>query len=118
VATIRWFAVIALAIPVLACGPIDKPAEVSYEGVDFTLTCSPVEPDIVGRPIAIRTNVDHITASSDIITVDPHIAFAFQQHSGCGNRFDYAEDWFLAGSDELEARQLDRIVDQVAPFGR
>src|SRR5688500_8116744 len=53
--------------------------ETTYDGVHFTLTCEPVEPDIVGSALEIRTNASQVTASRDIISLDPHDAFAFRQ---------------------------------------
>lgn len=78
--------VLALLLP--ACplvGVVERPEETTFDGVDFVLTCEPVEPKLVGSDLAIRTNASEVTASRDIITLDPHDAFAFRQHTGCGN---------------------------------
>ena len=45
--------------------------ETTYDGVDFTLTCEPVEPDLVGSALGSRTNASQVTASRDTISLDP-----------------------------------------------
>jgi hypothetical protein len=91
--------------------------ERTYDGVDFTLTCEPVEPDLVGGALEIRTNASQVTASRDIISLDPHDAFAFRQYTGCGNGFDYDAGWFLAVSDQMSDRRRTEITERVALFG-
>lgn len=90
--------------------------ETTYDGVDFTLTCEPVEPDLVGSALEIRTNAAQVTASRDIISVDPHDAFAFRQSTGYGNGFDYDDGWFLAVSDRMSDRRQAEVTERVAPF--
>jgi hypothetical protein len=102
-----------------ACPPIgvvERPEETTHDGVDFTLACEPVEPNLVGTGLEIRTDASQVTASRDIITLDPHDAFAFRQYAGCGNGFDYAEAWFLAVSKQLSDRRRAEITERVAPF--
>ena len=90
--------------------------ETTYDGVDLSLTCESVEPDLVGTALEIRTNVSQVTASRDIITLDPHDAFAFRQYTGCGSGFDYEDGWFLAVSDQMSDRRRAEVAERVAPF--
>jgi hypothetical protein len=90
--------------------------ETTYDGVDFTLTCEPVQPDLVGGALEIRTNASQVTASRDIISLDPHDAFAFRQYTGCGNRYDYEDGWFLAVGDRMSDRRRADITERVASF--
>jgi hypothetical protein len=84
--------------------------ETTYDGVDFTLTCEPVEPDLVGTALEIRTNASQVTASRDIIALDPHDVFAVRQYTGCGNGFDYEDGWFLAVNDQMSDRRRAEIT--------
>jgi hypothetical protein len=90
--------------------------ETTYDGVDFTLICEPVEPDLVGTALEIRTNASQVTASRDIIALDPHDVFAVRQYTGCGNGFDYEDGWFLAVNDQMSDRRRAEITERVAPF--
>ena len=108
---------LALLLP--ACpliGVVERPEETTYDGVDFTLTCDLVEPDLVGSDLEIRTNASQVTASRDLISLDPHDAFAFRQYTGCGNGIDYDHGWFLAVSDGMSDRRRAEITERVAPF--
>jgi hypothetical protein len=108
---------LALLLP--ACpllGVVERPEETTYDGVDFTLTCEPVEPALVGTALEIRTNASQVTASRDIISIDPHDAFAFRQYTGCGNGFAYEDGWFLAVSDQMSDRRRADVTERVVPF--
>jgi hypothetical protein len=107
----------SLALLLPACPVVDYAEETTYDGVDFTLTCEPVEPDLVGGALEVRTNASQVTASRDIISLDPHDAFAFRQYTGCGNGFDYDAGWFLAVSDQMSDRRRAEATERVAPFG-
>ena len=105
---------LALLLP--ACPVVDHAEETTYDGVDFTLTCETVEPELVGSALEIRTNASQVTASRDIITLDRHDAFAFRQYTWCGNGFDYGDGWFLPVSDHMSDRRRAGIAERVAPF--
>jgi hypothetical protein len=115
----RIIAGVLMAMLLPACpliGVVERPEETTYDGVDFTLTCESVEPDLVGTALEIRTNASQVTASRDIITLDPHDVFAFRQYTGCGNGFDYEDGWFLAVNDQMSDRRRAEITERVAPF--
>jgi hypothetical protein len=97
-------------------GTCEPPAETVYDGVDFTLTCEPVEADLVGTGLEIKTNSAILTSARDILTLDPHVAFAYRARTGCGNGYDYDVAWFLARMDDMSDRQEQEITEQVAPF--
>lgn len=112
-----WTRVLAALLFLPGCLPFGTQAErVSYEGLDFELSCRPVEPDLIGEPLTISTNVEPITVARDIITLDARVAFAVRMRTGCGDGFRYGEDWFLVRSDELADAEAERIAGQVAPF--
>jgi hypothetical protein len=104
---------IAFAVLLGTCEP---PSETLYDGVDFTLTCEPVEPDLVGTGLEIQTNETTLTSSRDILTLEPRDAFAYRRRTGCGNGYDYDAAWFLARRDDMSAQREREIVEQVAPF--
>jgi hypothetical protein len=60
-----------LAMLLSACPVVDYAEETTDDGVDFTLTCEPVEADLVGSALEIRTNASEVSASRDIISLDP-----------------------------------------------
>ena len=96
-----------------ACGPIDYPETLRYEGHDYRTKCRAVREDLLGDPIDIETTILAIDAARTLQTVPIETAIAVRMNQTCNDLI--AGTWLLAPAENLTAAEVSSLAKALRP---